>query len=334
MTVSRTRTLVQVAALVAICSLPLAAHTRVAQNSPLGLKTFSTPSHQGFAEANPLIAPGLAESLCHQGVRSRCSAKERDDESGLDYFLARYYSTKLGRFTSVDPENAGASLADPQLWNGYSYVGNNPLVRVDPDGRIVFTLAAVGAALYTAFEVASTALDVFTLAETIQDPNSTGSDIALAAGGLAAGVVVPGPGGTVAKGAKAVGGIGRRAVRSAGKRVALDADKLINLEKLGKQALEGLEGRLIATKQAFKELLKGSTRKESNKLLKRFGIEKDFSNPRPKVRSETFEAARKAGLTVKDAKVVSEARSIGAKVSSRDKAVERFVEEVEQGLDP
>ncbi len=134
MTVSRTRTLVQVAALVAICSLPLAAHTRVAQNSPLGLKTFSTPSHQGFAEANPLIAPGLAESLCHQGVRSRCSAKERDAESDLDYFLARYYGSSLGRFNSVDPANAGADPANPQSWNAYAYVNNNPLIFVDPDG--------------------------------------------------------------------------------------------------------------------------------------------------------------------------------------------------------
>ncbi len=135
MTVSRTRTLVQTAALVALCSLPLAAHTRVAENSRLGLKTFSSPSHQGFAEANPLIAPGLAESLCHQGVRSRCSAKERDDESGLDYFLARYYSARLGRFTTVDPGNAGSLLDDPQTWNGYVYVNNNPLGRIDPDGR-------------------------------------------------------------------------------------------------------------------------------------------------------------------------------------------------------
>ncbi len=135
MTVSRTRTLVQTAALVAICSLPLTAHTRVAQNPHLGLKTFSTPSHQGFAEANLLIAPGLAESLCHQGVRSRCSAKERDDESGLDYFKARYYSAKMGRFTSADPDNAGAVAGSPQTWNGYSYVSNSPLRLVDPTGE-------------------------------------------------------------------------------------------------------------------------------------------------------------------------------------------------------
>jgi hypothetical protein len=55
----------------------------------------------------------------------------------LDYFLARCYSSKQGRFTSVDPENAGANPDDPQSWNGYGYARNNPLVYTDPDGRTV-----------------------------------------------------------------------------------------------------------------------------------------------------------------------------------------------------
>jgi len=60
--------------------------------------------------------------------------KERDNETGLDYFLARYYSSMQGRFTSVDPENAGAFEDEPQSWNGYAYVQNNPLGFIDPDG--------------------------------------------------------------------------------------------------------------------------------------------------------------------------------------------------------
>jgi hypothetical protein len=46
-----------------------------------------------------------------------------------------------GRFTSIDPENYQASLdpTDPQSWNAYSYVNNNPLARVDPDGRGFFS---------------------------------------------------------------------------------------------------------------------------------------------------------------------------------------------------
>jgi RHS repeat-associated protein len=63
--------------------------------------------------------------------------KERDTETGLDYFLARYYSSTQGRFTSVDPVNYQARLnkGDPQSWNGYAYVNNNPLTHADRDGR-------------------------------------------------------------------------------------------------------------------------------------------------------------------------------------------------------
>jgi RHS repeat-associated protein len=62
------------------------------------------------------------------------TGKERDSESGLDNFGARYNSSNLGRFMSPDPDNAGASLDAPQSWNAYSYVLNNPLKYVDPYG--------------------------------------------------------------------------------------------------------------------------------------------------------------------------------------------------------
>ena len=68
------------------------------------------------------------------GPAQKFTGKERDAESGLDYFQARYFSGAGGRFTSVDPENAGADPADPQSWNGYAYARNNPLLYVDPLG--------------------------------------------------------------------------------------------------------------------------------------------------------------------------------------------------------
>ena len=71
----------------------------------------------------------------YDGVRQQFTSKERDRETGLDYFGARYYSSTQGRFTSVDPENAGANPSDPQSWNGYAYARNNPLVYTDPEGR-------------------------------------------------------------------------------------------------------------------------------------------------------------------------------------------------------
>lgn len=73
-------------------------------------------------------------------INYRFTGKERDQESGLDYFGARYYGSALGRFTSPDwattPQPVPyASLTDPQTLNLYSYVRNNPLRSVDADGH-------------------------------------------------------------------------------------------------------------------------------------------------------------------------------------------------------
>ena len=73
------------------------------------------------------------------------TSKERDAETGLDYFLARYYSGAEGRFTSADPyipqlecrtAECFANYAGmPQNWNRYAYTRNNPLIFIDPDGE-------------------------------------------------------------------------------------------------------------------------------------------------------------------------------------------------------
>lgn len=78
---------------------------------------------------------------CADSNYSFLTAKERDVETGLDYFLVRSYSSTQGRFTGIDPGNyqARLDLADPQSWNAYSYVNNSPLVRVDPDGKGFFS---------------------------------------------------------------------------------------------------------------------------------------------------------------------------------------------------
>jgi RHS repeat-associated protein len=66
----------------------------------------------------------------------RYTGKERDTESGNDYFGARYYASSMGRFMSPDPLYLEMHrLSDPQQLNLYSYVPNNPLSLTDPDGR-------------------------------------------------------------------------------------------------------------------------------------------------------------------------------------------------------
>jgi RHS repeat-associated protein len=63
------------------------------------------------------------------------TGKERDGETGLDYFLARYYSGAQGRFTSPDPKLLPDAVFDPQSLNKYSYTRNNPIRLVDPNGE-------------------------------------------------------------------------------------------------------------------------------------------------------------------------------------------------------
>jgi len=64
--------------------------------------------------------------------------KERDIQTGLDYFGARYYASTQGRFTSPDPLLSSGRIENPQSWNRYSYVLNHPLKLTDPFGRYVF----------------------------------------------------------------------------------------------------------------------------------------------------------------------------------------------------
>ncbi len=69
-------------------------------------------------------------------VLQRFTGQIRDDESGLDYFGARYFSSQQGRFMSPDPVlNLTPTIMDPQRWNRYAYVRNNPLRFTDPTGQ-------------------------------------------------------------------------------------------------------------------------------------------------------------------------------------------------------
>ncbi len=71
---------------------------------------------------------------------SRYTGKERDAESGLDYFGARYYASTMGRWMRPDWSAKEepvpyAKHENPQTLNLYAYVGNNPLSNIDLDGH-------------------------------------------------------------------------------------------------------------------------------------------------------------------------------------------------------
>jgi RHS repeat-associated protein len=63
------------------------------------------------------------------------TGKERDTESGLDNFEARHFVSNLGRFMQPDEPFVDQEDGIPQSWNLYSYVRNNPLKSVDPEGN-------------------------------------------------------------------------------------------------------------------------------------------------------------------------------------------------------
>jgi RHS repeat-associated protein len=84
----------------------------------------------GGRTTNQSYPQPLAEMA--DGVRNKFTSKERDYETNLDYFNARYYSSIQGRFTGVDL--AGPDLANPQTLNKYQYCLNNPLRHIDRNG--------------------------------------------------------------------------------------------------------------------------------------------------------------------------------------------------------
>jgi RHS repeat-associated protein len=87
------------------------------------------------------------------GQPRKFTGKERDRETGWDYFGARYYEASLARFTSIDPViNWDVNRVDPQRWNRYAYARNNPLKFVDPDGEdIVDIIDGAGDAIGSNF---------------------------------------------------------------------------------------------------------------------------------------------------------------------------------------
>jgi RHS repeat-associated protein len=115
--------------------------------------------HDYLPFGEELFAPTSGRSAAQgysggDAVRQQFTAKERDNETGLDYFLARYYSSPQGRFTSPDPfsiiqmrqsapnnEKTHSAfmqfIGDPRRWNRFAYAVNSPLVFTDKTGDIM-----------------------------------------------------------------------------------------------------------------------------------------------------------------------------------------------------
>jgi len=140
--------------------------TRV-MTSPAGA-VVSQHDYLPFGEEVPLgyggrtALPGF-QAASSDDVNQKFTGKERDAESGLDWFsgplnasndtnsndgqpaasiftTGRYYGSALGRFTSPDIPLWDQDPTDPQSWNLYGYVRNNPLANIDPSGGSCVTL--------------------------------------------------------------------------------------------------------------------------------------------------------------------------------------------------
>jgi RHS repeat-associated protein len=120
----------------------LAANALLNEKPHQGVRSWNLALHQGIDERNSTAAIGIRASAQLNRIWPRYTGKERDTESGNDYFGARYYNSATGRFLSPDWSAKAepvpyAKLDNPQSLNLYAYVGNNPLSRTDPTGHYV-----------------------------------------------------------------------------------------------------------------------------------------------------------------------------------------------------
>ena len=160
--------------------------------------------------------------------RYRFTQHELDYQTGFLYAKARYYHPGLGRFISTDP--VGGNSDDPQSWNRYSYVQNNPVNATDPTGEMANWAAGalIGAAIGGGGELAR---------QLLAGEGLNGRDIfAAAAGGLVSGAIAGGTFGAslvarigvrgaavVGAVANAVGGAVQRELDSSGETQACSA---------------------------------------------------------------------------------------------------------------
>ena len=117
------------------CTPPAGVLAWLAEKPQPGHQPLSSTFRPGFLLSISNIATGLNDPRYENRVGPRSTSKERDAETGLDFFGARYFSASQGRFTSPDSPLYDQRASDPQSWNLYSYGRNNPLGYIDPSGN-------------------------------------------------------------------------------------------------------------------------------------------------------------------------------------------------------
>lgn len=118
---------------------------RIARRDSSNNIVYYFADHLGTARVTAIATGGILDDsdfypfggerpvISSSGNPYKFTGKERDSESGLDNFIARYESSSLGRFMSADP--GPWIFLNPQSYNGYSYGLNNPLRFSDDSGQ-------------------------------------------------------------------------------------------------------------------------------------------------------------------------------------------------------
>jgi RHS repeat-associated protein len=109
------------------------------------------PPHLTGDGLNKILAPKYTAT---DPTENHYTGKERDTESGNDYFGARYYASSMGRFLSPDWSATEdpvpyAKLDNPQSLNLYGYVLNNPLSKDDLNGHEACTVEGMPVGNFT-----------------------------------------------------------------------------------------------------------------------------------------------------------------------------------------
>lgn len=234
----------------------------IAKKNPDGTKNYYHNDHLGSTNVLTSQTGTLVEETKYDpwgevktgGTKSKFlfTGQEKDLETSLNYYNARYYDSHIRRFTQ--PDDIIQNVYDPQSLNRYSYVNNNPLRYTDPTGHYI----------ETALDIAFIGID---LNDIKNDPTNLWNWAAL--GGDIAGTALPGITGV---------GLGMKLVSHTG-----DAAKTITkADNAGKNALNVAKQYISkATKTTKLEYDPHAIKRMQERSISAKQVEKTVANNKP-----------------------------------------------------